>query len=297
MNRKIKVQKEIISKKGAKEKRAFTIVEIGIVLVIMSILMGAVIGAKKLIYNTRIAAARTATSQSPVPKISNLIAWYETTLPNSFTDAEMIDNYELTKWKNVSEINLSNSNDLQRVATSDVSMKINAINHAPSVYFNGNGNFTLTSYFQKSLREATIFIVFRPSENLVATYKTLIDSNDGKARISINSNSVQVTNQFSANTSISSNVPNFSQKTDYILCVNINKNISRVFLNDPEVIVGGSDINVGYNSFNGLVVGTDSMGNNGLRMTVSEIIIYSKILLKNERQEIFSYLKSKYRID
>lgn len=81
-----------LTKKYIKEvnKKAFTIIEISIVILVISVMIAGVITSKSMLTKSRLANAQSLTQQSYVNEISNdLIAWYETWLEGSFIASEI----------------------------------------------------------------------------------------------------------------------------------------------------------------------------------------------------------------
>ena len=71
-------------------KKAFTIIEISVVILIVSAMIVGVMTSKSMLAKSRLANAQSLTQQSFVNDISDdLIAWYETSLEGSFNTSEI----------------------------------------------------------------------------------------------------------------------------------------------------------------------------------------------------------------
>ena len=81
-----------------KIKRAFSLIELSIVILIIGILVAAIVKGQGLLANIKLAAAQSLTASSPVNGINNLTFWYETSNPDSFIGNENTDGSFITKW-------------------------------------------------------------------------------------------------------------------------------------------------------------------------------------------------------
>ncbi|MCE3254703.1 MAG: hypothetical protein K0R25_197 [Rickettsiaceae bacterium] len=70
--------------KYSKKKLGFTLIEMSLVILIITILMVAVSSGSGILEKIRLAGAQSLTKASPVIRISNLLVWYETTMENNF---------------------------------------------------------------------------------------------------------------------------------------------------------------------------------------------------------------------
>jgi prepilin-type N-terminal cleavage/methylation domain-containing protein len=145
------------------KKSAFTLVEIAVVVAIIATLIAGITQSSTLIKTARVAAARSATANSVVPRIENLVAWYETSTRQSFLSSQAIDETQISTWFDISPLSIvGNKNSLIRSVSTDVTYEESAINKVPSVQFSGSGFLSLSTFYQGSLSQATIFLVFEP---------------------------------------------------------------------------------------------------------------------------------------
>jgi len=80
-------------------KKAFSLIELSIVILIIGILIAGVTQSSRLINAMRVATARNFTSSSPVASIEGIMFWYETSLETSFIRGESSDGKVITQWK------------------------------------------------------------------------------------------------------------------------------------------------------------------------------------------------------
>lgn len=97
--------------------KAFSLIELSIVILIIGILVAGVTQSSRLVRQFRLVAARSITMNSPVPTIDNLIAWYESVGERSFDENESSDGSMLSVWvdsKIQNKINATQTNDVNK---------------------------------------------------------------------------------------------------------------------------------------------------------------------------------------
>lgn len=143
--------------KNSRFKTAFTLVEISIVILIISIILAATVDSSILVKKYRLSSAQTLTAGSPVNRIPNLIAWYEATSEKSFSTSEARDNTAISTWYDITPQAVKNN------ATSSGSARPlyikDCINGLPCLRSDGTDDYM--SFDGTALAKAnyTIFIV------------------------------------------------------------------------------------------------------------------------------------------
>jgi prepilin-type N-terminal cleavage/methylation domain-containing protein len=141
-------------------KKAFSLIELSIVILIVSILIVSIAQSSKLIKDFKLSGARNLTESSPVNSIKNLALWLETTSTKSFLDSETEDQALVSTWNNISPQANSHISFVQNNAPSKPTYADSSINGLPTLKFNGT-----SSYFEKEYlsilnpQEFTIFAV------------------------------------------------------------------------------------------------------------------------------------------
>lgn len=280
-------------------KKAFSLVELSVVVVIVSILVAGIFMGSGLVRNARMANAKSHTTKSVVKDIDGLISWYETTTKDSFEAGQAHDNSQITRWYDIapsSEIGLVKQNFLSTAASANVVFLETGINDIPAIEFSGTGNLTLSNFYQGSSAARTIFLVFRP---LSLTTQTILDSVGAGATASISikdSNEVTLNAGSSVSTATASNPANFAISDDYVMAVYFDGSNSRVYINDGENEIGAGNINPGNAELTGLTIGTNKSNSSGYSGLISEIIIFDRPLKIQARKDIMAYLATKYKI-
>ena len=85
------------SKKSSSQK-AFSLLEISAVILIIGIFVAGVMGGNILVAKSRLAAAQTLTTSSPINGIKDSALWLETSVDSSFVDGETTNNNSITTW-------------------------------------------------------------------------------------------------------------------------------------------------------------------------------------------------------
>ena len=277
------------------KKSAFSLLELSVSLVVVSLLMAMVSQGIKIVASSRLTTARSLTSKSPVPNISGLIAWYETSSVDSFKTNEAFDGKQISAWYDISPNSIpAKKNALTRVASAAVTYESDGINKIPSLSFNGTNKIELANFYQGSTSQNTIFIVANPS-----TITTIIlDSSSSGS----NSNIGQNSNSFSMNLgslvstgTVTNPIVNLA-KVSYIAAVYFNGSNSKVYFNSSSIIAGGSTINPGITALTGISIGANRSNASNYSGLISEIIIYNRPLQNQERKDVMSYLSKKYGI-
>jgi len=277
------------------KKSAFSLLELSVSLVVVSLLMAMVSQGIKIVASSRLTTARSLTSKSPVPNISGLIAWYETSSVDSFKTNEAFDGKQISAWYDISPNSIpAKKNTLTRVASAAVTYESDGINKIPSLLFNGTNKIELANFYQGSTSQNTIFIVANPST--ITT--TILDSSSSGSTSSIgqNSNSFSMNLGSSVSTGTVTNPIVNLAKVSYIAAVYFNGSNSKVYFNSSSIIAGGSTISPGTTALTGISIGASRSNASHYSGLISEIIIYNRPLQNQERKDVMGYLSKKYGI-
>ncbi|MDX2082391.1 MAG: LamG-like jellyroll fold domain-containing protein [Rickettsiales bacterium] len=275
-------------------KKAFSLIELSIVIVIIAILIGGTIQGKALINNSRIANARSITSKATVSSVEGLVAWYETSAIDSLKASEAFESAQISTWYDISPASITlKKNTLNRTASSALTYKAKAINNLPALNFNGSANIVLSKFYQGDFIQSTIFLVFRPK----TINTTLLDSysTSNTSAIAISASAVNLNAGSSVSTG-TSNPANFQVDGNYIMAAHFFGSSSKVYVNNITNPAGNSTIDAGSNPLSGLTIGSNKSGGNGFNGFIAEVIIFNRQLQAKERKDIFSYLSDKYKI-
>ena len=143
-------------------KKAFSLVELSMVILIIGILIAGVSRGIDLYQDMRLATARSLTQNSRVNRIEDLTMWFESTSEQSFEKPNPNDGDRIALWKNIN-FKLSNRIDVvQSTQDSKPFYVRNGINNIPALRFD-NTQFLIASNVKISeiisSNQATVFMV------------------------------------------------------------------------------------------------------------------------------------------
>lgn len=281
------------------KKRAFSLLELSVVLAIIGILVVGVTQGIGMINSSRLANARSNTISSPVASMDGLVAWYETSLQDSLKGTETVEGGQITEWYDISPNSIAlKRNKLTKSASSNAVYRLSAINKVPGIEFNGSGSITLANFYQGATSQSTVFLVFRTNYNPSATQVTLFDAGSAQSTssIGIKSTAVSLNAGSAVDTATSTNPASFSGGREYVVAAYFNTTASNAYVNNVATKAGNGNISAGSNSLNGVTIGANKSGTAGFTGVISEVIIFNRPLKLQERKDVMGYLAKKYKI-
>ena len=129
-----------------KKNKAFSLVELSVVILIIGILVAGVTQSGRLIRQIKLSTARSITSSSDVASIRDITAWFEASTEGVFTDingnTDVEDKVQIDYWRDTNP--QKSKGDKPQLANSATNAKpkyvSSGINGIPSVYFDGGAN-------------------------------------------------------------------------------------------------------------------------------------------------------------
>lgn len=163
-----------------KKNSAFSLIELSVVILIVSILIVGSVESKKFVQKARLTKAQTLTATSPVNDISGLQLWLETSLASSLIKAEATDNTFVSTWYDNNPDAVTQSN-----ATAPVNRRpkyiLSGINGLPALKFFADGNWDVMTVAGPYIGSATAPATYNNYSLFVvaqATATHLIDPED-----------------------------------------------------------------------------------------------------------------------
>ncbi len=289
-----------------KFNKAFSLIEISIVILIVGILISGVSLGVDLYQDFKVTTAKSLTQNSRVSRINGLVLWLESSQKSSFEPDNITNGTAITKWKNIAP-NL-NPNDRARfdAVKTDISVsgpiyRENAINSLAGLEFVNSENRCLqvASGFDGLGIDSTVFLVVGTLNSwLPSQYYVLLSRwPDGNGTSNLAWYEIRGYNSLFSIGNNGYTGFNFSiepsKRNLFNLVINRSSNI-RFFLN--KKILGttpntwtGSHSNTSL--FIGCKGGWASLFPNA---NFSEIIIYDRALSENERIDVENYLTQKW---
>lgn len=155
--------------KNLKNKKAFSLIELSIVILIIGIIIAGVTQSSRLIGAFKLSTARSVTQSSPVHSIKDLVLWLEPVMENSITsltNANAPENGDrITSWNDVNSQATSKINLTQGTAGNRPYYVSAGINNLPTLSFVGGQFMDNTSVvpIPAGNKEYTIFAVWQAS--------------------------------------------------------------------------------------------------------------------------------------
>jgi prepilin-type N-terminal cleavage/methylation domain-containing protein len=285
-------------------KKAFSLVELSMVILIIGILIAGVSQGIDLYQDMRLATARSLTLNSRVNRIEDLTMWFEATSEKSFENPNPKDEERIALWKNIN-LKLSNRIDVVQTTTNYKPFYVRkAINGIPALRFDGSQN--LSSNYTKisdiiDSNQATVFIVqnnFSGKNNTSA-----FALRDAQYRFHVGT---QNKNKIMFDFGVCCN-PASRTETEYLTTfLNNNKILTfvkngsnaQIKISSNEVVVNSnvaSDIfdNSDYNYF---IIGAFPSINSYFFGYIGELIVFKRALTDAEINDVEKYLSKKWAI-
>lgn len=292
-------------------KKAFSLIELSIVILIIGILVAGVTQSSRLIAQMRLASARAMTNSSPIASIRDLVFWFEPTLEESFLTTQAEDGTQISQWNDINPFAVNNKYYAVKTASAQVIYKSNAINGIPGLQFTGansaNGYFTLSTTtviggatnIQTTNNRFTIFVVSKLDIISDAINRGLIYN--GNASISGWGYYRDTSNKrgilFGGVVADLSTSASSSLNPEIISVVYTGNGATTI----PVYVNGIAEAYPSLGSSpatptSSLFIGGTSNTAENWNGFISEIIVYDRALKTEERQSIERYLGKKYGI-
>jgi prepilin-type N-terminal cleavage/methylation domain-containing protein len=263
-------------------KKGFSLIELSVVIVIISILAGSIIVSSAIIKDANLASAQQMTANAPVAHIDGLEIWLETSLEDSL---EYSSANTITKWVDLS----GNGRDLDTVSSTPSFLEEGGLlKGVPSVYFNGTESISRSGVIPTQMH--TAFVVAKMKDG---SEQHFFDNGTTSGGFEMG----RGTNEKASGFVSASSYPLHSSTYEY-------DNIASVFVLKWD----GTNISGKVNnasSWESSALASIAMptgnfqvgGSNMVELEIAEIIIYSRALFTSEVDDIVSYLMKKYDID
>lgn len=281
-----------------KNSKAFTLIELSFVILIIGILVAAIILGKNLISRSRITSAQTLTQSSPIISITDLRMWLETSLDRSFKPNEMNDNNSLTLWNDIN----SAYNKVLVINVGTGPVYSNTINGVHAVKFDSNSatnHLSITNASFLNNTDYTIFVLEKRESNQANNYFL--------GDISATTSNQNLVLGYSANGAI------IHSQAGSTAAANTNSYQSSVSnytsSENPRVFSFIQDSTAGKKTYiNGMLAAqstnTNQLSNltslkigNGYQGQIGELVIFTKALTDSERRDVEAYMGKKWNIN
>ncbi|MBM3579536.1 MAG: prepilin-type N-terminal cleavage/methylation domain-containing protein [Alphaproteobacteria bacterium] len=286
-------------------KRAFSLVELSIVILIIGVLIAAVGQGLDLLGEAKIKAARVLTTSSYVNKIDRLSLWLETTKEESF-DKQYSSGDAIATWKDTNSQSSSGTNFTP--ASGSVIYTENVFNGLPALYFNGGYLASASIPFGQifSSDQSTIFMVMK-NMSVATVQSSAVFMSDDVSRFNIHAPWSNGMTYFDFGSTCCSDslsrtivtAPSGHSSAPVIWSFIKTQSSAKIFFNGALQTTNNgatSTLNLSATAtlqimpyWNAITAGTPAV-------YIAEIIIFAKALNTRERQAVEKYLSKKYAI-
>ncbi len=319
-----------------KKNKAFSLVELSVVILIIGILIAGITQSGRLIRQIKLSTARSVTSSSDVASIRDVTAWFEATTEGVFTDTndktDVENNAIVKEWRDVNpQKSVGDKPTLTALGSTGSEPKYisNGINGSPSVYFDGGdylGSTVAPTMPLISLDKTySMFAVFRADPGKAGnaiitqiggandTYSPQTFASIGFISASGNGNPGFITGPDADASWVKKT--KISDQTDYIVgalvdFVNpspVTTDSVKLYVNSLASLVYNDDVATKSTippaptqvSAEKFTVGANVKTTTSDHFTgmISEVIIFDRKLKDEEAQSVMKYLRKKYNIN
>ena len=300
-------------------KKAFSLIEISIVLIVIAVLILGIIQGKDMFYEMRLTTARDFTNKSPVISIDSLELWLETTLKESLylTSSDnaspkvLNDDQTIGRWNDLNFDKNLKLNMLQDTDSKRPKYKMNGINGLPALLFDGVDDFMQNQkkYFTNNF---VLFIVGTPGRactNLTSGNVGVSGQNyliypqyephpSAGFGVSLCKNQI-VTAEHSGYYMPFRNTYTASINSPVLINVVYNNGAPSLYVNSKFISTASAS---GYQIVPGYSIGRDFLtigepwSYGYFSGYVGEVIYYSSVLKEDDRKLVEAYLTEKWQI-
>jgi len=272
-------------------KKAFTIIELATIILIIGILIAGLVTASILIKKSKIVAAQSLTKSSPIAGIQENALWLESSLEESFKDNETSTGNAVTTWYD--QKNSGNKSSVIAVGTGPTYS--NSINNIHAVEFLGsasnylkiadasflnNTDYTIVIVEKRKSANAGYFLSTTNTSDVIDSKLALGYASDGEIAHSHNSTNYAVTPKVSSYSDSNDTARTFvfTQSSTFGKKTYINGTLAAEDASNISQLSGVTSLAIGK----------------GYTGEIGEIAIFTRALKNEERKFTEDYLGKKW---
>ncbi len=282
-------------------KKAFSLIELSIVILIIGIIVAGVTQSNRLIGAFRMAMARSLTDSSPVPSMKNIILWLDATSEESFLQDEDENDAKVSLWKDINPAASIKYGAWQDDENLRPVYKKNCINNLPCINFAGANYFD----FEGGALVASNYTIFVVEQRRSGADNNFFiaggaASTNGNLMLGYLFNGVVTFSQY-GNDYDYLDIGTYTSPVARIHTFLLNSNVGRSYYINGQSMALTESIYTGYHnatdqliSFDQPHIGRDY--DDSYQGDIAEIIIIANALDSEDRKSIEAYLGKKWRI-
>ncbi len=292
-------------------KKAFSLVEISIVILIIGLLIAGISKASDLIFDANIASGRSITKSAKVNRMPSLVLWLETTLVESIKDSERYQGSTVTTWRDINPQSTTKfifKNSGGTPTYVEPGKNLPAIGSLSDANFFTPGtetsstalNYTVSEIFPSA--SATIIMVLK-SKNVTADLFTFCPSAGCSAGKTISLGLAVGKPKFifpndTADVAATTTL-DYNNKAPDVIIVSAEKDSAgvKIAVNGASAASANNTSTSLSSAFSTTTTGLFKIGGGATAATgveIYEIIVFSSALNDGDRQSVESYLSKKY---
>ncbi len=299
-----------------KLKKAFSLVELSVVILIIGIIIAGITQSSRLIAKFTLSSARSQTESSPVNSINGLVLWLEATSQASFKESETEDHDldptapGISTWRDLNQIDGTKRNATNSGAGEKPFYYANCINNLPCVRFDGSDD---SLGFDAEVLTGSNYTIFVVEQRRTANAKYFL-GNDGvptgnnSLGFGYNSTDTLIISQGDIEAASSASVESYSTPTPRLHTI-INQHATIpatpiVYYKNgsatPDTLTDiGTPVHTTLNSYESATIGfhDDGAGRHSFNGDIGEVIIFARSLKTEERVAVEDYLIKKWSIN
>ncbi len=302
-------------KKINKKFRAFSLIEVAIVITIMAILTLGIFRGGSLLSTFRVGVAQSLTQSSPVNTIKGLSLWLETTMSDSFVNiGEQLaaldgdTQLQLTQWNDRNPQATSKYFAITSASSAITYKEVSDIYSLPAIYFDGSVASASLKLSTKSSpnyvsiitpnNAFTFFIVAKLDSANITNAAAFMNGNENSDGWSYFASLQQRRMTFAGVASYATTATNVSNAPEVISATYAGgtNGAIKLFTNGvQETTFNGSTVTALTPVSSTFYIGNKSTGS-PWKGYICEIIIFNRALSDKERNQVEQYLGQKYNI-
>lgn len=284
-------------------KSAFSLVEISIILLIIG-LIAAVISGQTILQNAKLSNAATLTQTSGIDKIPDLLAWYETSVDDSFKPDENANGINIGIWYN-RNLKQEIRNDATQTSLSSQPLFTEKVflNAIPALRFDGTNDFFSIDGSLLIGNSYTVFVVEQRRSSAVPSpfLGAIGNTSNQNLFLGYSSDTAIGYSQFEHDSAVTFTVAAYSTPTPTIHSFMLN-NVAgmRYWRNGATNVTASNAATASLSALSQLGIGRFSQDNGSTvsyyNGDIAEIIIFKRSLKTDEKRAVEYYLGKKYAI-
>lgn len=280
-----------------RKKTGFSLLELSVVLIVVSILISTIVGTAVAIHTARITSARNLTKFSEVRNISGIILWLDAVSDVAFDDSEIYDGDPVPNWYDIKPSHTEPYIAMQTTPANRPTYIKDGIGKLPAVVFDAaNNSFLDVSNFAAN-SNITAFVVGKfTNSGIILEHGINASSNDGFNINSAGTPPITVRRN-SVSASAANNATWITPNNDVIIVMRYNgSSLSYKVNSNSFTNIAVSNGPASSSVSQDLYIGARNTGILPISGQIGEIIIYDRPLSDIEVDSVMKYLNKKWGI-